>query len=133
MAWVCGRPAAWTASQRPSCATKGAKRKTPAPTDSIRRPSIRDRAKGSARPGADPASCDTSLGRRFGKIDLAMGELMAQQADVSRGEPVPFRDHLRGEPLDEGGSQRLIASLPLVARAWEGGGVPHEDVIAHVA
>src|SRR4030065_216988 len=108
MAWVCGRAGGWVAPPKARSGPEGGKRKAPATTATLRRPASADRA---ARRGADPSSCDTSLGRRLGEIDLSVGELMAQQADVSRGEPVPFRNHFRGEPLAHGGAQSLIATL----------------------
>jgi len=76
--------------------------------------------------GADPAASGARLGTGLGEVDLAVSELVAQQAHVAGGEAEAFGDEPGGHALHEGGTQGLIAALPGADGAGEERRIAHE-------
>jgi hypothetical protein len=80
---------------------------------------------GATELGADAPASDLSFRYGLGEVELAVPELMAEQPDVAWAvaEAVGYK---RGwEPLDEGGTQGLVAALPVEDGADEERSVAH--------
>jgi len=48
---------------------------------------------------------------------------------IATGVAKPLADHARGQAFDEGGAERLVASLPLGSGVEEVGGVEHKALL----
>jgi len=66
--------------------------------------------------------------RDLGEVDLAVAEEVAQEVHVARGIGEPFADDPSGQAFDEGGTEGLVASLPLGGGVEEVGGVWHKTL-----
>jgi hypothetical protein len=64
----------------------------------------------------DPAAVGFAFGNRFGEVDLLVGEQMPEQMDIGQRIAKALGDDAGRLAFDEGGSQRLIAPLPLMDR-----------------
>jgi len=78
-------------------------------------------------PGSGIDAMPSGLSRRhgFGEVDLFLSEQMSEEIDVRHRISEAVGDHLGGQAINKGGSQGLIASLPLMH------GMEEEFFVAH--
>ena len=79
--------------------------------------------------GGHPVTRGASFRNGFGKVKLAGGELMSQQANISGGVSEAFRHGFRRQTVHEGGPEGFVPFLPFMDRFCEVGGVAHGNVI----
>jgi len=64
----------------------------------------------------DLTASGLALGNRFGKIDLAVDELVLEQAEIPGPVPEAIRNDMPRESLDEESAQGFVSSLPVEPR-----------------
>jgi len=79
--------------------------------------------------GDHPVTGGASFRNRFRKVELAGGELMSQQANISGGVSEAFRHGFRRQTVHEGGPKGFVPFLPFMDRPCEVGGVAHGNLI----
>ena len=79
----------------------------------------------------EPAAGGLTLGDGLGEVDLLVGEQMPEQVDIGEGIAKALGDDAGGPAFDKGGSQGLIAALPLMDWAEEEALIAHEELIAY--
>jgi len=82
--------------------------------------------------GIDAMPSGLSLRHGFGEVDLFLSEQMPEEIDVRHRISEAVGDHLGGQAINKGGSQGLIAPLPLMHGMEEEFFVAHGGFIAYV-
>jgi hypothetical protein len=69
------------------------------------------------------------IGQGFGEVDLFVGEEVSEQIHIGRRISEALGDRLRGQAIDKGGAQGLVAALPFMHGVKEEIFIAHESLI----
>jgi hypothetical protein len=81
----------------------------------------------------DSSAIGLAFRHGFRKVDLVVGELMPEEVHIGRGIAETVRHNPGWQTIDKGGSQRLIATLPIAHRMEEKRFIGHAALIANDA